>query len=74
MLVDFPADEVAFGIEMVVDLAVDRDEFLKRLHATEFKHRRLSSSKRLMRILGPIVVPATNLPTFELPISLMAAP
>jgi hypothetical protein len=65
LLVDFPADEVALPIEVVVDLAVDRDEFLKRLCPAELEHRRLSSSKRLMRILGPIVLPATDLPAFE---------
>jgi len=44
---------------------VDGDEFLECFRPAEFEHRRLSSSKRLMRILGPIVLPAADFPAFE---------
>jgi hypothetical protein len=56
---------VALRIKVVVDLTVDGDEFLKRLRPTEFEHRRLSSSKRLMGILGPIVLPTAHFPACE---------
>ena len=65
MLVDFPADEVALRIKVIVDLAVDGDEFLECLRPAEFEHRRLSSSKRLMRILGPIVLPLAHFPALK---------
>jgi hypothetical protein len=63
--VDFPADEVALRIKVILDLAVDSDEFLKRLLRPEFEHRRFSSSKRLMGILGPIVLPTSGFSAFE---------
>ncbi len=66
LLVDFPADEVALRIKVVVDLAMDGDEFLERLRPAEFEHRRLSSSKRLVGILGSIVLPAADFPAFEI--------
>ena len=56
---------MALRIKVVVDLAVDGDEFLKRLRPTEFEHRRLSSSKRLVGIVGPIVLPAADLSALE---------
>ena len=65
LLVDFPADEMALRIEVVVDLAVDGNEFLKCLRPTEFERRRLSSSKRLVGILGPIILPATDVAASE---------
>jgi hypothetical protein len=65
LFIGFPADEVALRIKVVVDLAMDSDEFLQRLRPTEFEHRRLSSTKRLVGILSPIVLPTTNLPAFE---------
>ena len=65
MLVDLPADEVAFRIEMIVDLAMDGREFLERLRPPEFEHRCFSSSKRLVGILGSIVLPAADFPAFE---------
>jgi hypothetical protein len=40
LLVDFTADEIALRIKVVVDLAVDGDEFLKCLRPAEFEHRR----------------------------------
>src|ERR1017187_4972202 len=48
-------------IEMVVNLCVNRTEFLQGLHAAKPLHSPLSSSKWLMRILRPIVEPSTNL-------------
>jgi hypothetical protein len=48
-------------IEMIVDLGVNRAELLQRLHTSKPLHRPLSSSKRLMRILRPIVEAATDL-------------
>ena len=65
MLVDFPAGEVALQIEVVVDLAVDSDEFMEPLRPTQFEHRGFSSSKRLMAILGPIFLPLADFPAFE---------
>jgi hypothetical protein len=56
---------VTLRIKVIVDLTVDGNEFLKRLRPPEFKHRRLSSSKRLMGILGPIVFPSADFPAFE---------
>src|SRR5208337_4775369 len=52
---------MALLIEMVVDLGVNRTEFLQRLHVSKALHGALSSSKRLMRILRAIVDPATDL-------------
>jgi hypothetical protein len=37
-----------FVIEVVMDLRVNRAEFLKRPHASKSLHRPLASSKRLM--------------------------
>ena len=61
LLVNLPGDEMALLIEMVVDLGVNRAELLQRLHTSKPLHRPLSSSKRLMRILRPIVEAATDL-------------
>src|SRR5208337_4081318 len=52
---------MALLIEMVVDLGVNRTEFLQRLHASKALHGALSSSKRLMRILRSIVEATTDL-------------
>src|SRR5208337_3153255 len=51
---------MALLIEMVVDLGVNRTEFLQRLHTSKALHGALSSSKRLMRILRAIVEPAAD--------------
>jgi hypothetical protein len=48
-------------IEMVVDLGMNRAELLQRLHAAKPLHCPLSSSKRLVGILRPIVEAATDL-------------
>jgi hypothetical protein len=50
-------------IEMVVDLGVNRAELLQRLRTSKPLHRPLSSSKRLVRILRPIVEAATEPPS-----------
>jgi hypothetical protein len=46
--VDFAADEVALLIEVVVDLTVDRGEFLECFHPPKSEHRTFSSSERLV--------------------------
>jgi hypothetical protein len=46
---------------MVVDLGVNRTKFLQRHQTSKTLHGALSSSKRLMRILSPIVEPAIDL-------------
>jgi hypothetical protein len=48
-------------IEMVVNLGVNRAELLQRLGTSKPLHRSFSSSKRLVRILRPIVEAATDL-------------
>ena len=40
--------EAAFLVEMVVDLSVDRAEFLQRMHLSKPQHRPLPSSERLV--------------------------
>ena len=62
LFVSLAGDEMALLIEMVVDLGMNRAEFLQRLHASKPLHGPFSSSKRLMRILGAIVEPTTGLP------------
>ena len=52
---------MALLIEMILDLGVNRAESLQRLHTSKPLHRALSSSKRLMRILRPVVEAATDL-------------
>jgi hypothetical protein len=61
LLKDIAAVEVAVLVEVVVERGVYGGELLKGLHVPEIRHRRLSSSERLMRIFGPIVVPTTAL-------------
>ena len=46
---------------MVVDGAVNGDEFLQTSHAPEPEHGSLSSSKWKVKILSPIVEPAARL-------------
>ena len=50
-----PTDEMAVEVEVVVDGGVGGNEFLERGIASEKLHGTLSSSERLMGILGPIV-------------------
>lgn len=54
-------DEVAFGIEMIVDIGVEGSELLQCLRLSESQHRPLSSSKRQMAVLHAIVGPAADL-------------
>jgi hypothetical protein len=51
----------ALDVECVVDGGVDREDFLSGAWALEALHLALPSSGRLMRILGPIVLPPTAL-------------
>ncbi len=59
MLEDIPAVEVAALVEVIVDRGVDSGKLLESLHVSELRHRTLSSSERLMGVLGPIVQPTT---------------
>jgi hypothetical protein len=52
---------MAFLIEVIVHLSVDRAELLQRLPTSESLHRSFSSPKWLMRILRPIVAAMANL-------------
>jgi len=52
---------VAFLIEVIVDRAVNRGEFLQTAHSPEAEHRPFPSSERLVGILRPVVQPAANL-------------
>ena len=56
---------MSFLVEVVVNRAVNRGEFLQTSHPPEAKHRPLSSSKRLVRILGAVVDPAADLALFN---------
>jgi hypothetical protein len=51
----FPVDEMAFKIEVVVDIGVDRGDHLSRLHASEPKHCNLPSSEAQEAVLAPVV-------------------
>ena len=48
-------DEVAFGIEVIVDVGMDGGELLQRLHSSESQHCPLSSSEWQVAVLGSIV-------------------
>ncbi len=61
MLEDIAAIEVTVVVEMVVDRGVDRGEFLQGLDIPKPCHRTLSSSERLVRVLGSIVEPPAAL-------------
>ena len=60
-LVGLSVDEVAFEVEVVVDVGVDRGELLHALHLSEPEHRPLSSSERQVAVLHPVVGPAADL-------------
>ena len=47
-------------IEMVANRRMDGDEFLQTSHMSETQHRPLSSPKWQVRILGPIIEPASR--------------
>jgi hypothetical protein len=51
---------MAFLVEMVVHRCVDGDEFLQGSHPPEAKDSPLSSSKWLVEILCPVVLPAAG--------------
>ncbi len=53
------AIEVAGTVEVVVNRGMGGGEFLQGFHVPEPRHRPLSSSERLMRVLGSIVEPPT---------------
>ena len=61
LLVNLSGDKMALHIEVVSDLIVNRTDFLQRLHTSKPLHRSFASSKRLMRILRPIVEATTYL-------------
>lgn len=46
---------------MVVDVGVDRGEFLQRLHLSKYQHRPLSSSEGQVAVFPSIVGMATDL-------------
>ena len=52
---------MAFCVEVVVDVGVDRGELLKRFHPAETQHGSLSSSEWQVAILGSIVEPPSHL-------------
>ena len=54
-------DEVAFGIEVVLDVGVDGGELLQRLHSSKSEHRPFSSSEGKVAVLGSIVGVPTDL-------------
>jgi len=51
---------VALLVEMIADRRMDRGEFLRTSHSAEARHGTFSSSKRLVRILRPMVQAATG--------------
>ncbi len=51
---------MSFLVEVVVDRAVNRGEFLQTSHPPEAEHRSLSSSEWLVGILDAIVQPAAG--------------
>ncbi len=48
LLEDIAAIEVTVVVEMIMDRGMDGGEFLQGLDVPEFRHRSLSSSKRLV--------------------------
>ena len=60
-LVGLSIDEVAFLVEVVVDVGMDRGELLQGLHSPEPEHRALASSERQVAVLDPVVGPAADL-------------
>lgn len=68
------AGEAAVAVEVVGDGGVDRGEFLQTSHAPKPLHRPLASSERQVRVLRPVVQPATALLTVAYSDFLRAAP
>jgi hypothetical protein len=60
---------MALSVEVIVDGSVHGVELLQCLHPSEAQHGPLSSSQRLVRILGSAVQPAAfaGLPSGETP-------
>ena len=52
---------MALDVESVVDGGMRREEFLRAASGLETSHLALPRSGRLMRILGPIVLPSPAL-------------
>ena len=48
-------------VEVVMDRGMGSGKFLESFYIPEARHRLLSSSERLVGVLGSIVVPATAL-------------
>jgi hypothetical protein len=57
-LLSLAIGEVAFLIELILDLGVDRGELLQYLHSTEPKHYPLSPPVRQVAVFDPDVGPA----------------
>ncbi len=51
----------AFLVEVIADRGMDRGELLQGSHPSEPEHGALPSSERKMRVLRPVVRPATEL-------------
>ena len=51
---------MAFLVEVVGDVGVDRGKFLQGLHLPEPEHRPLPSSERQVAVLHPVVGPAAD--------------
>ena len=49
---------MSLQVEMVMDGSMNGDELLQTSHTTKAQHRPFSSSKRLVRILASVVLPA----------------
>ncbi len=62
-LVSLSVGEVAFGVEMVVDIGVIRGESLQGPHPPKSLHHPLSLPQRQVRVLGSIVEPPPHLAT-----------
>lgn len=65
VLETLPTDQGALQVEVVVDRAVKRGEFLQTLHPPEATHRTLPSSAWLVGILDAVVQPTTYFPRIE---------
>ena len=58
-----PINDVAFEIEVIANIGVDRSELLQRLHSSEPAHCALSSAERQVAVCRAVVsVPANLLP------------
>jgi hypothetical protein len=51
---------MAFLIEVIVDLSMDRAKFLQGSPTSKSLRRSFSPTERLMRVLGPIVASTTS--------------